>query len=558
MPDSISLKILDVFRPLFRWLGVDYPVMRNILGMKLMMDQRRQPSILSGSNKKPKGNMFLKSLGVYALYGLFLTPILFLGDNLMFQMSIIFGVTMFILMTSMVSDFSSVLLDVRDKTILHTKPISSKTISAAKVMHVAIYITMLTGAFIAVPALAILARKGVLFFLLFIVVLFLLVMLIIALTALIYIYILQFFSGEKLKDIINYMQIVLALGIIVGYQVLIRAFDFTGMDYTYDFSWWHILIPPMWFGAPFEMVFHSNVSSELMLLASLVIIVPVLAISLYLRMMPSFERNLQKLMEEAHKGKPKMRRLDHFWAKTVCFKKEERVFFHFASIMLSQEREFKLKVYPLLGMAFVFPFIFMFNIMTAGGTFQDVREGGSYFGIYFTGIMIAAAVHAIGSSGNHKGSWIFEATPVRSYKTVYSATLKAILVKLYVPVFLVLSAIFIGIFSARIVPDLLIVFVSIVLCTVIAYKLFGSKVYPFSQPFASMQEAGNSLVYFLFMFVVGAFAFMHFMVTFIPLSIALYVYFVMLSIITFFTWRSVFKERSALELDPPSADNMAG
>src|SRR5699024_5940064 len=97
MPDSISLKILDVFRPLFRWLGVDYPVMRNILGMKLMMDQRRQPSILSGSNKKPKGNMFLKSLGVYALYGLFLTPILFLGDNLMFQMSIIFGVTMFIL-----------------------------------------------------------------------------------------------------------------------------------------------------------------------------------------------------------------------------------------------------------------------------------------------------------------------------------------------------------------------------------------------------------------------------------------------------------------------------
>src|SRR5699024_1377675 len=138
-----------------------------------------------------------------------------------------------------------------------------------------------------------------------------------------------------------------------------------------------------------------------------------------------------------------------------------------------------------------------------------------------TGVQTCAlpisAVHAIGSSGNHKGSWTFEATPVRSYKTVYSATLKAILVKLYVPVFLVLSAIFIGIFSARIVPDLLIVFVSIVLCTVIAYKLFGSKVYPFSQPFASMQEAGNSLVYFLFMFVVGAFAFMHFMVTFIPL-----------------------------------------
>lgn len=554
MPNFMSLKILDVFRPLFRMFGVDYPVMRKILGMKLMMDQRRQPSILSGSNKKPKGNMFLKSLGIYALYGLFLTPILFLGDNLMFQMSIIFGVSMFILMTSMVSDFSSVLLDVRDKTILHTKPVSSKTISTAKVIHVAIYMTMLTGAFIAIPALAVLGTKGILFFLLFIVVLLLLVLLIIALTALIYIYILQFFSGEKLKDIINYMQIVLALGIIVGYQVLIRAFDFTGMDYTYDFSWWHILIPPMWFGAPFEMFFHSNYSSELILLASLVIVVPVIAISLYLRMMPSFERNLQKLMEEAHQGKRKMRRLDHFWAKMVCFKKEERVFFHFASIMLSQEREFKLKVYPILGMAFVFPFIFMFNIMTAGGSFQDVREGGSYFGIYFTGIMIATAVHALGSSENYKGSWVFQATPVESYQTIYSATLKALFVKLYVPVFLVLSAIFIGIFSTRIIPDLLIVLVSIALCTVIAYKLVASNKYPFSEPFASMQEGGNNMVYFLFMFVVGAFTLIHFIVSLIPASIALYVYLVILSGVTFFSWRSVFKERPALELDPPHED----
>src|SRR5699024_217273 len=184
------------------------------------------PSILSGSNKKPKGNMFLKSLGVYALYGLFLTPILFLGDNLMFQMSIIFGVTMFILMTSMVSDFSSVLLDVRDKTILHTKPVSSRTISAAKVMHVAIYMIMLTGAYIAVPALVILGTKGIIFFLLFFIVLLWMLFLIISLTALVYIFILQFFSGERLKDIINYMQIVLALGIIIGYQVLVRSFDF--------------------------------------------------------------------------------------------------------------------------------------------------------------------------------------------------------------------------------------------------------------------------------------------------------------------------------------------
>ncbi|MFZ3579919.1 hypothetical protein [Virgibacillus sp. DJP39] len=54
-------------------------------------------------------------------------------------------------MTSMISDFSTVLLDVRDKNILSTKPVDKRTISAAKMVHVSIYMSLLTGAFVAVP-----------------------------------------------------------------------------------------------------------------------------------------------------------------------------------------------------------------------------------------------------------------------------------------------------------------------------------------------------------------------------------------------------------------------
>lgn len=551
MPKFTSLKILDLFRPFFRMLAIDYSVMRKILHLKLMMDQRRPPTILSGSNKKPKGNLFLKSLGVYALYGLILIPFLFVGDNLMFQMSIIFGVSMFILMSTMISDFSSVLLDVRDKTVLETKPIPSRTISAARVMHIAIYMTMLTGAFIAIPALVILSVKGFLFFLVFAALLILLVLFIIALTALIYILILRFFSGERLKDIINYMQIILALGIIIGYQVLIRSFDVIGMDYSYTFSWWHFLIPPMWFGAPFEMFFHGNFSSVIVGMALFALILPIVAIILYSMLMPSFERNLQKLMEEAHQGKKKKKLLDRFWTTMISFRKEERTFFKFASIMLSQEREFKLKVYPVLGLAFVFPFIFMFNTLSAGGTYQDIADGYTYFGIYFTGIILATAVHTMGSSANYKGSWVFQATPVKAYKSIYSATLKAFLVKLLLPVYLLLSIVFLFIFSARIIPDLLIVLVSLVLCTLIAYKLLAKNDYPFSEPFEAMREGGSSGIYFLFMFVVGGFALVHFIIAMLAGSIALYVYFAVLCVVTFFSWRVTFRERVPLELDPP-------
>ena len=42
----------------------------------------------------------------------------------------------FMVMTSMISDFSSVLLHIRNRNILFTKPIDRKTINAAKIVHI--------------------------------------------------------------------------------------------------------------------------------------------------------------------------------------------------------------------------------------------------------------------------------------------------------------------------------------------------------------------------------------------------------------------------------------
>ncbi len=171
MNDFRSLKFLDLFQSVFRSMNIDYTAMRKILQLKLTMDQRRVPTIFANntnntSNKK-ESNQFLKSLGIYALYGLIIIPFLFFGENYMYQTSIMFGITMFILMTSMISDFSSVLLDVRDKTILHTKPLNTRTVNAAKIIHITIYMTMLTGAFIAVPSIVMLGFKGIAYFLLY-------------------------------------------------------------------------------------------------------------------------------------------------------------------------------------------------------------------------------------------------------------------------------------------------------------------------------------------------------------------------------------------------------
>lgn len=535
MHDFRSLKLLDWFAFIFKRFGIDYATMRKILAMKLTMDQRRAPTIFNNAKKK-EGNQFLKSLGIYALYGLILIPFVFLGENYIFMMSILFGIAMFILMTSMVSDFSSVLLDVRDKTILNTKPVSPRTVSAAKIVHVGIYMTLLTGAFIGVPALVMLARHGIAFFLIFLVMLVLLVFFIIALTALVYIFILRYFSSEKLKDVINYVQILLSIGIFVGYQVLIRSFDVVDFDFVYTFSWWHVLIPPIWFGAPFELLLHQDLSLAIITLSLLALVIPILSIFIYYRLMPAFERNLQKLMEHSGKVKKKSFRLGNVLSRLVCFRREERAAFRFAYQMMKQEREFKLKVYPSIGLAFILPFIFIYNQWSTT-SFAELAAGNAYLTIYACSIMVSLAVHMLRYSANYNGSWIFRTAPIRQPGALYSAALKAFLLKLYMPIFVLLAAIFIAIFSLRILPDLAVVLAATCLLTLLSYKVLNNRVYPFSEPFQATQDA-NTMKNFLIMFLIGLFAFVHYMATLIPYGN--YIYFVVLLLVILIGWRKIF------------------
>jgi len=170
MRDFPSLKLLDRFEKVFTSFGVDYPIMRKILQVKLIMDRRRVPTVFSQNNRKSEKqqkdkNHYLLSLWIYVLFGLFLIPFTIMGDNYLYQMSLVFGMLIFFVMTSMISDFSSVLLDIRDSNILYPKPIDRKTISAAKLIHIIIYLSLLTVALVGPSLIAGLIKNGILFFL---------------------------------------------------------------------------------------------------------------------------------------------------------------------------------------------------------------------------------------------------------------------------------------------------------------------------------------------------------------------------------------------------------
>jgi len=442
----------------------------------------------------------------------------------------------------MIADFSAVLLDVRDTTILHTKPIDDRTINAAKMVHVIVYITMLTLAFTIIPIIFMIAVQGILFTILFIIEMMLLVLFIIACTSLAYIIVLRFFSGDQLKDLINYIQILLSLGVIIGYQLVIHSFDLTRFDVEYVFKIWHLLMPPLWFGAPFEWILHHNTSPSVLILSALVLIVPLTAIYLYYHFMPTFERNLEKLLATSKARKPRFSLIQSI-GNLLCFNKEERLYFWFAHKMTKEEREFKLQAYPFIGIGLVFPFIMLFSELRTE-SLAVVQEGNAYLNIYFLNMIIGMLIYLTQFSGNYQGAWIFEAAGVNNREKIFKATFKMILVKFYIPLFIIVAIPFMYLFSFGIWFELLIILNSSIFIMMCVFLIIVKVDIPFSEPFETMRQGGsNTANVFLILFLTLGAWILHYGVAFIPYGLSLY--FSLLLIVNLVLWLVLFKPKKA-------------
>jgi ABC-2 type transport system permease protein len=535
-----TLRLLDFFRSSFEKSGVDYPIMRRLLQVKLTMDRRRVPTLFSQSARKKQSetseqNSFIKSLWVYLLLGLIMVPFILMGQNYIFQMSFVFGILMFMTMTSMIADFSSVLLDVRDRNIIGSKPVSRKTSSMAKIIHISIYLFFLTGSLAFASLVTAFIKNGILFFLLFVLEIVLMDVLIIALTALLYLLILKFFDGEKLKDIINNVQIVLSITLAVGFQLVGRSFDFLNIHFEFQARWWQTFVIPFWFGAPFEWLLQGQGTPQFILFTILAFVMPLIAILIYSKLMPAFEQNLQKLLNH----NPRKRKRNQFLLKSIskfiCSDKDERTFFQFAIHMMIHERDFKLKVYPSIGFSLIFPFIFILNKLKEDGL-SGLASSKFYICIYVCAMMIPTVLMMLKYSAQYKGAWIYKTVPFQNARSIFKGTIKAFIVRLFLPVFIIESILFMLLFGIRIFPDIIIVFLNCLLYTVICFH-FLRKSLPFSEPFEAMQHNESFTVFGLVMLitVLGG---IHFALTFWDGS--LYPYMAALLITNLIVWRKGF------------------
>ncbi|MDU5102405.1 MAG: ABC transporter permease [Clostridium butyricum] len=538
MEEYKLLKFLDKFKGLYTKLGVDYEKMRIILKIKLTLDRRRTSTIMGSSNKKDEEseNSFVYALIMYGIIGAFIGIIILSSSNAMFSFSIAFGMFMFFVLTSFISDFSNVLLDVRDKNVIGTKGVNNKTIAAAKVTHICYYIFLIS---LALSWLSIIGmfRFGILTGILFLGELIVADILMIVITALIYLFILRFFNGEKVKDIINFVQIALTIVMTIGYQFLGRMFNVFDLNIVYKSRIWNLLLPPMWFAAPLYAVNGGEINKIIIMLITLAFIVPIIAIILYLKNISKFEDSLSKLNSVRNNEKEKSKGVFYRFGRWTCRNNEEKAAYNLSVSVMKREREFKLKAYPNLGFIIIFPILFIFIFTNNYEGIESIPLSMS-LNIYWFILMIPSILMTLQYSNDYKAAWIYESVFIKDTANIYIGAYKALIVNLLLPLYLVESVIFTVIFGIQVLGILIIVFIFL-LIFIVAEHIIGKLSLPFTTKAGVVDNGSNLLNILLGMILVGITATINYFL--LSNIIALIVYGIALVIVALFMWRKCIK-----------------
>ncbi|MES2371393.1 MAG: hypothetical protein V4557_02360 [Bacteroidota bacterium] len=525
------LRLLLAPTGLYRRIGVNPLHLRAILIAKLTMDDRRPAGLHQMRRKKekekPTTGATLGTMFFTALMGCFFLFSFGVGGDAMTQYTFYFSFYIFILASTLISDFTSVLIDVRDNMIILPKPVTDKTFLLGRLFHIIIHVAKLvlpmtlpgmiyTGIISGIPGL-----------LPFMVLVLLASLFTIFLINALYVFILKVTTPEKFKNIISNFQIFIAILFYGGYQLLPRLMGKTALEgYSLTSAKWAVVYPPYWFAASWQYMKTFDLASPLVIYFVLSIIIPVLSVWVVIKYFaPSFNQKLSMISGSGDEPVAAKTNSKDILSTTSSYitsvanwlteKGAERMAFLFTYKMMGRSRDFKMKVYPALGYLAVFVVVMFLNNkkLSLAQIQQETGQGKFVFIsiIYFCSFALSTALGQLTFSDKYKAGWIYYVTPIHNPGRMYSGAVKATIIKFYVPLVAIIFCTAIAIVGPKVIPNLLLGFFNQVLITILtAYLTLNA--FPFSVQQSTSMKGGK--------FIKGLFALA------IPIMLAIVHYFI--------------------------------
>ena len=538
MEDFFSLKILDLFRPLFEAFGVEYEKMRLIVSMKLTLDKRK-------NNSSEDKNSLMQSVILYLVIGLVASRIIVMPIDIMTKMTVLFALIFVMLLTCFITDFSSVILDTYDRHIIGITDVKDITLNMAKIVHIIIYISIISLSISAFSILMILMAYNIGFCLLFILCMILMDFLLIMMTSVIYYLLIKIFKGEKLKDVLNLFQIFMILVFSIMYYFITSSLSDIQINYTFSINAYDLFIPFMWFASLFSVIFYGKIQTLYIIMAILGIIVPILSILIYIKLTPAFERNLDKLEQVSYNEKDSKSKKSFVskLANKICKNNEEKSFFEFIYTNLSRDREFKTRVYPTLASGIIMPLVLLFVTYDRSISIMEYLKSlsttNNFLNIYLAVILLQNCILLLKYSKEYEASFIYDVLPISKKKNIYSAEFKVIIIKLFVPVFIIIGIPYLILFKSKFIVHLLIAFVSTIFISMGTFRV-NDKSLPFSEDYAVTANTSNFLNIIKSIGFVGVAVLLHYLIILKVPYIFSVAYLILLILIMKIIWNKVF------------------
>lgn len=538
MEDFFSLKILDLFRPLFEAFGVEYEKMRLIVSMKLTLDKRK-------NNSSENKNSLMQSVILYLVIGLVASRIIVMPIDIMTKMTVLFALIFVMLLTCFITDFSSVILDTYDRHIIGITDVKDITLNMAKIVHIIIYISIISLSISAFSIIMILMAYNIGFCLLFILCMILMDFLLIMMTSVIYYLLIKIFKGEKLKDVLNLFQIFMIFVFSIMYYFITSSLSDIQINYTFSINAYDLFIPFMWFASLFCVIFYGKIQTLYIIMAILGIIVPILSILIYIKLTPAFERNLDKLEQVSYNEKDSKSKKSFAskLANKICKNNEEKSFFEFIYTNLSRDREFKTRVYPTLASGIIMPLVLFFVTYDRSISIMEYLKSlsttNNFLNIYLAVILLQNCILLLKYSKEYEASFIYDVLPISKKKNIYSAEFKVIIIKLFVPIFIIIGIPYLILFKAKFIVHLLIAFVSTIFISMGTFRV-NDKSLPFSEDYAVTANTSNFLNIIKSIGFVGAAVLLHYLIILKAPYIFSVAYLILLILIMKIIWNKVF------------------
>jgi hypothetical protein len=501
------------------WLGADFGQLEIILQTKLTLDFRRGPTMFQASAKKKQ--TFARQLFVYMFVGVFIALGFATINSLLLNFTIAFSVIMVMMATTLISEFTSVLFDDRDNQIILVRPISNRTLLLSRLLHIQFYILFIALALSVGTIVAALLKYGALTAFFFIIGIILLSWITILITTLFYFLISQFVNGELFKDIINYVQIFLAVIVMGGYQFLPRLMEMDALkNFTMTVHGSTFFIPPAWLAAWVQLSKPGELTGYIVLLSLPAFIFAIGGGILTIRFLSGGFSNIlsQSTENEVLLKKESKSKSNHVSGinRFFCVSELEKTGWNMVMAITRRDRKFKQAVYPLYGFMIVMAFAFLRpDVNNIAEWFQQLGESKRYLMFIFFGFFATSSITQMQYTDTPDAGWVYKALPITSPGHILSGAVKAMLVKFFVPMYSVLTIAVLFIWGIAILPLMVFGAVLIVSSTLITLTIQDTPL-PFTQPREMQQKGSNFLKVMLGMLIMGVLVGFVYLASFLP------------------------------------------